>query len=182
MMRDPFYTDQLRGTVYGLLTFKDLHHSFVRRFFGSPFAYFFQQLSQTTVQRNPTVFAILGNSGMEQSFLEIHIVPEDMPRFVYPQTGESQKTKQIRAILRLSRTGSFNVRRHIVKLRLRWQVQFFWLHPAAIYKLGRIVHAIALFNRNLKNAAHNAQRPIIARRAILLAIERRPFIAISLVE
>ena len=82
-MRDAFHTDQLRSTVYGLLTFKDLHHGFVRRFFGSPFAHVFQQLSQTTVQRNPTVFAILSNAGMEQSFLEIYIVPEDMPRFVY---------------------------------------------------------------------------------------------------
>ena len=57
-------------------------------------------------------------------------------------------------------------------------MQFLRLDPSPIHELGRIVHAIALFNRNLKNPADNAQCAVEARGAVILAVSIRPFIAV----
>lgn len=65
-----------------------------------------------------------------------------------------------------------------MKLRLGWQMQFLWLLVAPIHELGRIVHAIALFNRNLENAAHHSQCAVEARGAVVLAVAGRPFVAV----
>ena len=65
VVRDALRAGQLRSAVYLFLTFKNLHHEFVRRLFVQLLAHFLQQLAQTAVQRNPTVFAVLGDARMK---------------------------------------------------------------------------------------------------------------------
>ena len=40
------------------------------------------------------------------------------------------------------------------------QVQFLRFHPSPIHELSRVVHPIAMFNRDVENSAHDAQRAI----------------------
>ena len=72
--------------------------------------------------------------------------------------------------------------RHSLKLHLRRQVQFFWLHSPAIHELGRIVCPVAMFHGKLKNPAHNSQRTIVTGRTVCFAILGGPLIAVLLAD
>ncbi len=39
---------------------------------------------------------------MQQSFLEIHVVPNNVPGFVYPQAGKREEPEQVRTVFRLT--------------------------------------------------------------------------------
>ena len=118
MMCDAFYVGQFRGPVDGFLTLEYLHHRPVGRFFGPLRTHLLKQLSQTAVQRNPPVLAVFCDADVEQTFLKIHIVPNNMSCFIDSRARESEKPEQVRAVLRLACTGGFDMGRHFLKFRL----------------------------------------------------------------
>ena len=59
-------------------------------------------------------------------------------------------------------------------------MQFLWPYPPPIHELGRIVHTIAVFNSSLENPAHDAQGAVIPGGTVILAVARRPLVAVLL--
>ncbi len=96
---DAFHAGLLRGAVYGFLALENLHHGFVGQFSRLLSPHFLQQLPEAAVQRNPSGFSVFGDADVKQSFLEIHVTPQNVPGFINPHAGESQKSKQVGAII-----------------------------------------------------------------------------------
>ena len=67
-----------------------------------------------------------------------------------------------------------------MELRLCRQVKFLRLNRFAVNVLRRIVHAVAVFHREVKNTPNNTQRAVEPRRTVILAVSRRPLPAILL--
>src|ERR1700683_4799037 len=82
-----FTPASLAAQSIDFLALENLHYGFFGKVSRLLPTHFFQQLLQAAVEWNPPVFAVFGDADVEQSFLEIHVTPQNVPGLIDPQAG-----------------------------------------------------------------------------------------------